>query len=1344
MRTLLLVPRILLMVSCSIGYLTRADAQCSSAGFNVAASFGVGTNPTAVVAADVNGDGNLDLVTANTNSNNISILIGNGTGGFGLAKNIAAGMGPVSVAANDFNSDGKTDLVVVNRDSSNIFVLLGDGSGGFGAPTSLSVGASPRSVSIADFNSDGKADLAVANFFSNSVSILLGNGSGGFALATNVPTSGAGATFIAIGDLNNDTKSDLVVTNYNSDSVSVLLGDGAAGFAAAKAFASGSSPVAVVIGDFNSDGKPDLATANDNTNLNVTILTGSGNGQFGQPTGFPLKVRISHLAIGDLNNDGKADLVAANFEQNNIGVLLGSGGGSFAPAIYYSTGGFPWSVVIRDLNHDNKQDVAVANEGSNDVTILLGDGTGRFTQGDLYDPGRGPRSVAVGDLNNDGKDDIAVAGYFHLAEFLNDGTGRFNSAVSFDLSRSPTVIATGDFDSDGNLDLVAAGGDGVSVLRGNGHGGFALTGDFPAGSGISSVAVGDFNDDGKADLVVANSVSNRVSILLGDGAGGFSPPTAFAVGANPSFVAVGDLNNDGHFDLIVANSNANSVSVLLGNGSASFSPALDFAVGSSPSSVAVGDLDGDGKTDLAVTDANTSLVSVLIGNGSGGFAPATNYAVGFTPFSVAFADFNGDNKLDLAIANFNSFTVSILLNQGAGTFAPASNFRTGGPSFSLAIGDFDTDGTFDLAVANDPNGASGTLAVLLNSCGVKPSAPPGLTVDDVAIAEGDHGTTLATFTVALSSVSSQTVSVSYLTKGQNASDGLDFQTIGGRLVFAPGQMSHTIAVPIVGDTLDEFDETFALALSSPLNAPTTRQRGICTIRDEDPPPTVSVNDVSVLEGDDGTTPVNFTLVLSTASGKPISLQYGTTDVTASAGSDYIATVGSISLGPGETNKTVTVLVKGDNQNEPNETFALNLTNPANVTVARGLAIGSIINDDTPTLRFAAPSFGVSEDAGAATISITRSGDPAIPVTVDYSTADRTAKQSQDYTLAAGTLGFGPGETVKSFVVLITDDLYVEGNETVDLTLSNSTGGAVIGSPQTSVLTIVDGDSLPPSSNPLDNPDAQFFVRQHYFDFLNRVPDHGGLDYWTSQIMQCGADQNCIRAKRIDVSNAFFYELEYQQTGSYVYLVYRAAFGNNQPTPNADNSNQAEAKKLPGYLAFGPDRARVVGGANLAQGQSDFGNAFVQRSEFLAKYPASLDGPSFVDSVLATIKNDIGVDLASQRSALINLFNQAGGGNGGRGAVLYRLADDNVQTNPINNRSFIDAEYNRAFVATQYFGYLRRDSDIAGFLFWLDKVNHGPLRDGSTQHGMVCSFITSAEYQQRFSSVVTHSNSECPQ
>jgi phospholipase C len=272
-------------------------------------------------------------------------------------------------------------------------------------------------------------------------------------------------------------------------------------------------------------------------------------------------------------------------------------------------------------------------------------------------------------------------------------------------------------------------------------------------------------------------------------------------------------------------------------------------------------------------------------------------------------------------------------------------------------------------------------------------------------------------------------------------------------------------------------------------------------------------------------------------------------------------------------------------------------------------------------------------------------------------------------------------------------------------------------------------------NPIDDPGI--FVRQQYLDFLSREPDASGLAYWTGQITQCGSSQTCIDNERIVVSNAFFFEQEYQQTGAYVFRLYRGAFGNNQPFPNPDTSNYTEAHKLPSYAVFSQDRAQVVGGANLAQAQQDLANAFVQRPAFQAKYPTSLSGPSFVDAVLTPIGNDLGVDLTSQRDGLIALFN-----SGGPGAVIYRLADDNAQTNPINNRAFIDEEYDRAFVATQYFGYLLRDSDIAGFSFWLGQISNAPLRDTSKQHAMVCSFVTSAEYQQRFSAVVTHTNAEC--
>jgi hypothetical protein len=215
-------------------------------------------------------------------------------------------------------------------------------------------------------------------------------------------------------------------------------------------------------------------------------------------------------------------------------------------------------------------------------------------------------------------------------------------------------------------------------------------------------------------------------------------------------------------------------------------------------------------------------------------------------------------------------------------------------------------------------------------------------------------------------------------------------------------------------------------------------------------------------------------------------------------------------------------------------------------------------------------------------------------------------------------------------------------------------------------------------------------------------------------------------------------LEFQQTGAFVYRLYRAAFGNAQPFPNPgpDGGDPVRAAHIPSYARFVQDRSRVVGGANLAQSLLELANNFVARPEFTARYPASQTGPQFVDALLANIQASSGVNLSSQRDTLIAQFNA-----GERGAVLYRLAEDN-QANPVNNRAFIDAEYNRAFVLTQYFGYLRRDPDMAGLNFWFGVVNQFPLRSPASQNGMVCAFITSAEYQLRFSSVVPRSNAQC--
>ena len=405
-------------------------------------------------------------------------------------------------------------------------------------------------------------------------------------------------------------------------------------------------------------------------------------------------------------------------------------------------------------------------------------------------------------------------------------------------------------------------------------------------------------------------------------------------------------------------------------------------------------------------------------------------------------------------------------------------------------------------------------------------------------------------------------------------------------------------------------------------------------------------------------------------------------------------------------------------------FASGIASPVDLQVdtdgslyylARGSGAVFRINSIQPppsSFQFLMSTFTVNESVGAATITVTRSGDNTAAATVDYLTSDGSASDRGDYTAAAATLHFAPGETSRTFSILISDDSYVEGDETVNILLSDPSAGPVLGTPGSAILVISDNDSTPPVNNPAD--DASFFVRQQYYDFLSREPDQGGFDYWTSQITQCGTDVVCIHNRRIAVSDAFFFEPEFQETGTYIYRIYKASFASP-----------------PSYAQFIADRGRVIGGPQLDQSKTEFANVFVQRPSFTAQYPQSLTPGQYVDALNLNTGNSL---TQSQRDAHVSGL-MGSPATETRGSVLRKIAENQV---------FIDREYNAAFVLMEYFAYLRRDPDQEGFDFWLAQVKRCPVRNVGAQHALVCSFITSQEYQQRFSPVVTRANAQCPQ
>jgi arylsulfate sulfotransferase len=479
-------------------------------------------------------------------------------------------------------------------------------------------------------------------------------------------------------------------------------------------------------------------------------------------------------------------------------------------------------------------------------------------------------------------------------------------------------------------------------------------------------------------------------------------------------------------------------------------------------------------------------------------------------------------------------------------------------------------------------------------------------------------------------------------------------------------------------------------------------------------PALSINDISFTEGDGGTNNATFTVTLSAASSLPVSVNYQTSDGTAQAGPDYQNIPGSVlNFNSGETIKSITVAVNGNTLNEADETFFVNLSNAVHASLTKAQGVGTILNDDTPSVQFSSQTYSFSEGAGSAQITVTRSGDASQAATIEYRISDGTASHRTDYTITSGLLGFAAGETSKTLSILLTNNAYPDGSRTVNLNLSNPHGaGATLGALNTALLIITDDDTAQPTTNPVD--DAQFFVRQLYADFLNRAPDNGGLDYWTNEISKCGSDAQCIHDRRVGVADAFFFEPEFQHTGAFIYRLYKAALGPN-----------------PTYAQFVSYRGLVVAGPDLEQSKTDFTRSFVQNAAFLEEYPQTLTKEQFVDRMLLVVKNYSHLDLSAQRNALLDLYD---GTDNGRAAILKYVAE---------SQTFVDAEYNNSFVLMEYFGYLRRDPEPEGFAFWLSKVNQFPLRDAGIQHAMACSFITSAEYQTRFSSVLTSSNRLCP-
>jgi len=591
---------------------------------------------SSMALGDLNDDGRIDLAVPNSEGY-VSVLFNKGNGEFRDPVNFLARVAkdpefrqgiPCAVALGDLNRDGKLDMVVANTGADDgdpdVSVLLNLGQATFGAPTPTDVGGDPYAIGLVDSRGDGTVDVVVSVMRGASV-LLRNRGDGSFGDQVVLDSRGGA---VASADFNLDGHADLVL------GMSLLLNKGDGSFGRPATYAVGAGGW-VAVGDLNGDGKVDLAVTDGGINLRrpgfVSALLNDGRGGFPAPVYYPVPDPSYGLVEGDFNGDGRLDLLLGR------AVLLNDGTGSFpapTPSSLIETSADPFLVEAADLDGDRDLDLAIITvERSAFVMLNRGDGTFAPATPGVFDLTLGATefilSIRAADLNGDGRPDLAVLNYDqetgtrYIDVFPNNGGRTFAAVIKHPVALSATAFEVEDVSGDGKPDLLVLNQGvrprpdlgTVSVLLNKGNGAFSEAVDYVGGVDQSTLLIGDLTGDGKPDLVVASPGyqgmpgTDDVRVLLNAGDGTFGFPVAYSMPSIPRSAALGDLDGDGQIDLAVANGPGpgyGEVSVLLNQGHGRFgAPTSVRAYGN----LKIADVSGDGRPDLVLW---TSGVAVML------------------------------------------------------------------------------------------------------------------------------------------------------------------------------------------------------------------------------------------------------------------------------------------------------------------------------------------------------------------------------------------------------------------------------------------------------------------------------------------------------------------------------------------------------------------------------------------------------------------------------------------------------------------------------------------------------------------------------------------------------------
>ncbi|POY35328.1 hypothetical protein C3K47_16215 [Solitalea longa] len=656
--------------------------------------------------------------------------------------------------------------------------------------------------------------------------------------------------------------------------------------------------------------------------------------------------------------------------------------------------------------------------------------------------------------------------------------------------------------------LSQAGTESISVDFNTADGTATAPNDYTANSGTVTFAPGEtskvinvsiandqIDEEDETFRVVLSNVVNAdlldadatFSILDDDGLPTVSVLNAQANEGDGTITVTIQLNGESSQDVSVDYATANS-SAVAGQDYTATSGTVTFPAGSSNSTqtftVAITD-DNEDETNESFLVNLSNAVNADIANAQGEETIIDNDE---TPpaISISNVTVNEGNSgtvdavftVSLDKAATGSVTVDWATQDN--TAASPADYVSGSGTLTFAVGEtsktltvtvngdetVENDESFLVNLTNATGGATIADAQGVGGITNDDETPPAFTIDDITVAEGNSGTVNAVFTVSLSKVAEGTTTVDWSTQDNGATSPSDYASGTGTLSFAAGETSKTITIVINGDETVEGNEAYLINLSNATGGATIGDPqgfGVIT-NDDETLPALTINNVSVTEGNSGTVNAEFTVTLDKVAGDIITVDWSTQDNGAISPSDYVSATGSLSFAAGETSKTVTVTINGDVTVEGDEGFLVNLSNVSSgATIADAQGIGTIENDDEAPPSFDIDDVSVAEgNSGTSTTILTVTLNKAATgtVTVDWSTQDNGALSPSDYVSGNGTLTFAAGETSKTITLTINGDVIVEGNEGFLVNLTNATGGAAIGDSQGSVTISNDDETLP--------------------------------------------------------------------------------------------------------------------------------------------------------------------------------------------------------------------------------------------------------------------------------------------